>query len=152
MQSAYREISRQARFSKNERLGPEFRLPDRAARNYPPAMPQTYRATLEGDHLRWHDAAHPDSREKPVEVQVMVLDHAADEPLISCTPEVSGGNACFDGHRIPVWLVVEAWQIGWSDDEVLAAHPVLRPEHLAAARTYYGEHRREIDRLVAERA
>ncbi|HYR59149.1 MAG TPA: hypothetical protein VEO95_10985 [Chthoniobacteraceae bacterium] len=40
-------------------------------------MPQTFRATDEGDHIRWHDAAHPDSREKPVEVQVVVLDEPA---------------------------------------------------------------------------
>ena len=115
-------------------------------------MPQTYRATLESDHIRWHDAAHPDSREKPVEVQVVVLDEPADEPLISHTPGVSGGDACFGRHRIPVWLVVEAWQMGWTDGEVLAAHPVLRPEHLAAARTYYSEHRQEIDRLLTENA
>ena len=115
-------------------------------------MPQTYRATVEDDRIRWHDAAHPDSRAKPVEVQVVVLDDPADEPLIARTPGVSGGDACFGRLRIPVRLVVEAWQMGWTDDEVLAAHPVLSPAHLAAARAYYGEHRQEIDRLVTENA
>ncbi len=85
-------------------------------------------------------------------MQVVVLDEPADEPLISRTPGVCGGDACFGRYRIPAWLVVEAWQMGWTDDEVLAAHPVLRPEHLAATRTYYREHRQEIDRLVVENA
>src|SRR6266446_9264914 len=103
-------------------------------------MSQTYRATLEDDRIRWHDAAHPDSHAKPVEVQVVVLDNPANEPLITSTPGVCGGDACFGRQRIAVWFVVEAWQMGWNDDEVLAAHPVLGPEHLAAARTYYHEH------------
>ena len=115
-------------------------------------MSKTYRATVEGDRLRWHDATHPDSQTQPVEVQVVVLDAPPTEPLIVRTPGVCGGDACFGAHRIPVWLVVEAWQMGWSDDEVLAAHPPLRHEHLTAARAYYRDHREEIDRLVAEQA
>lgn len=115
-------------------------------------MPKTYRATVEGDRLRWHDAAHPDSQLSPVEVQVVVLDPPSDEALIVRTPGVCGGDACFGSHRIPVWLAVEAWQMGWTDDEVLAAHPALRREHLAAARAHYRDHREEIDRLIAENA
>jgi uncharacterized protein (DUF433 family) len=49
-------------------------------------------------------------------------------------------------------LVVEAWQMGWTDEEVLAAHPVLDREHLSAARDYYREHREEMDRCIAENA
>jgi uncharacterized protein (DUF433 family) len=115
-------------------------------------MPKTYRATVEGDRVRWHDADHPDSRTTPMEVQLVVLDAPSGEPLIARTPGVSGGDACFGNSRIPVWLIVEAWQMGWSDDEVLAAHPVLRAEHLVAARDYYRVHREEIDRLIAEHA
>jgi uncharacterized protein (DUF433 family) len=115
-------------------------------------MPQIYRATLEHDQIRWHDATHPDSRSKPVEVQVVVLADDVDEPLIRSTPGVCGGDACFGRHRIPVWLVVEAWQMGWTDDEVLATHPVLRPAHLAAARAFYNEHREEIDRIITANA
>lgn len=115
-------------------------------------MPKTYRATVEGDRLRWHDSIHPDSLSRPMEVQIVVLDPPSEEPLIVRTPGVCGGDPCFGAHRIPVWLVVEGWQMGWTDDEVLAAHPALRPEHLAAARTYYREHREEIDRLIADNA
>ena len=117
-----------------------------------PSMSQTYRATVEGDRIHWHDAGHPDARVNPVEVQVVVLDHSTDEAPIARTPGVCGGEACFGAHRIPVWLVVEAWQMGWTDDEVLTAHPALRPGHLAAARSYYREHREEIDGLIAAHA
>ena len=115
-------------------------------------MPQSFRATVEDDRIHWHDASHPDSRSRPVEVQVVVIEDHGDNPLIVRTSGVSGGDACFGGFRIPVWLVVEAWHMGWTDEEVLAAHPVLRPEHLAAAREYYREHQQEIDRLIAEQA
>ena len=115
-------------------------------------MPKTYRATVEGDRLRWHEDAHPDSQVGPVEVQVVVFDPLLEEPTIVRTPGVCGGDACFGAYRIPVWLVVETWQMGWTDHEVLAAHPALRPEHLAAARVYYREHREEIDRLIADNA
>lgn len=115
-------------------------------------MPKSYRATLQSDRIRWHDTTHPDSEDEPVEVEVVVLDDLKREPAISRTPGVCGGDACFAEWRIPVWLVVDAWQMGWTDEEVLAAHPVLNPSHLAAAREYYGDHRQEIDRLITENA
>ena len=36
-------------------------------------MSQTYRATVEGDRIRWHDGVHPDSQAKPIEVRVVAL-------------------------------------------------------------------------------
>ena len=115
-------------------------------------MPQTYRATVEDDRIRWHDAVPPDSQSKPMEVRVVVIEEPSAGPLISHTPGVSGGDACFGARRIPVWLVIEAWQMGWTDDEVLAAHPALQSADLAAARAYYREHREEIDQRIAENA
>ena len=82
----------------------------------------------------------------------MVLDEPeADSPIVR-TPGVCGGEPCFGSRRIPVRLVIEAWQMGWTDEEVLAAHPALADAHLSAAREYYRGHREEIDRLVAENA
>lgn len=115
-------------------------------------MSHIYRATVEDDRIRWHEASHPDSRRHPVEVQVVVLSEPAEQPLIVATSGVSGGEACFGSTRIPVRLVVEAWQMGCTDDEILAAHPTLRPAHLAAARVHYRAHRAELDRLIAENA
>ena len=115
-------------------------------------MSQTYRATVEDDRIRWHEGAHPDSRAKPIEVRVLVLDEPeADSPIVH-TPGVCGGEPCFGSRRIPVRLVIEAWQMGWTDEEVLAAHPALADAHLSAAREYYRGHREEIDRLIAENA
>lgn len=113
-------------------------------------MPQTYRATLEDDRIRWHDAEHPDSRRSPVEVQVVVLDQPGEDSLIVSTPGVCGGDACFAGTRIPVWIVVDAWAAGWDDARQLRARPTLRQEHLDAARCYYAAHREEIDSAIAD--
>ena len=113
-------------------------------------MPHTYRATLEDDRIRWHDAEHPDSRHTPVEVQVVVLDSPAEDSLIVRTPGVCGGDACFAGTRIPVWIVVDAWAVGWDDARQLRARPTLSQEHLDAARRYYAAHREEIDSAIAD--
>lgn len=118
-------------------------------------MKLVYRATLEGGQVHWEEGEHPDPALRSVPVTVLV--HASggterSKSLIIRTPNVSGGDACFAGYRIPVWLIVEAWQQGWTDDEVMAAHPVLHRDHLTAAREYYREHRREIDLRIAENA
>ena len=113
-------------------------------------MPQTYRATVEDDRIRWHDAEHPDSRRSPVEVQVVVLDPPGEDSLIVSTPGVCGGDACFAGTRIPVWIVVDGWAAGWDDARQLRARLTLRPEHLAAARRYYAAHREEIASAIAD--
>ncbi len=120
-------------------------------------MKLVFHATLEGDHVQWTEGERPDPALGSVPVTVLVHPpsvqrESAGEPCIRRTPEVCGGDACFGPCRIPVWLVVEGWQQGWCDEEVLAAHPVLRREHLAAAREYYGANRQEIDSRIAENA
>jgi uncharacterized protein (DUF433 family) len=115
-------------------------------------MKLVYHGILEGDHVRWDEGQQPDRALGAVPVTVVVDSEVATRstPLIQSRPEVSGGDACFGTYRIPVWLVVDAWQQGWTDDEVLRAHPVLRPVHLEAARAYYSAHREEIDTAIVE--
>ena len=114
-------------------------------------MKLVYHGTLDGDRVQWDEGEQPDRALGTVPLTV-VIDREPDPaaPLIQSRPGVSGGDACFGAYRIPVWLIVEAWQQGWTDDEVLTAHPILRPAHLAAARRYYEAHREEIDRAIAE--
>ena len=112
-------------------------------------MKEVYHGTLDGDRVQWDEGEAPDRGLGNVPVTVVInreYDPAA--PLIQSREGVSGGQPCFGPYRIPVWLVVEAWQQGWTDDEILAGHPVLRRQHLAAARAYYDSHREEIDRAV----
>ena len=48
-------------------------------------MPQTCHATIEDDHIVWKDTEHPDTKRKPLEVQVTVRD-AAPEGAAAGTP------------------------------------------------------------------
>jgi uncharacterized protein (DUF433 family) len=64
---------------------------------------------------------------------------------INKTPGVCGGDACIRKTRIPVWLLVEARQLGISDSDFLDNHPSLTPEDLTAAWAYYEQNKQEID-------
>ncbi len=48
-------------------------------------MPQTYRATIEDDHIVWEDTEHPDTKRMPLAVQVTVRE-AAPEGSATGTP------------------------------------------------------------------
>lgn len=72
-----------------------------------------------------------------------------DEPLIQKTPGVIGGDACIRRTRIAVWMLINAWRLGFSDDELLNRYvPPLTHEDLAAAREYYTAHKDEIDEAI----
>ena len=72
-----------------------------------------------------------------------------DEPLIQKTPNVMGGEACIRRTRIAVWMLVEAWRLGFTDDELLDQYVVpLTREDLAAARAYYAAHPEEIEEAI----
>jgi type III restriction enzyme len=70
---------------------------------------------------------------------------------IQKTPGIIGGDACIRTTRIAVWMLVEARQVGLSDQELLARYdPPLTPSDLAAAWEYYEHHREEIDQAIRE--
>jgi len=84
-------------------------------------------------------------------------DKSAVRPLISSddslgierVPGVSGGDSVIAGTRIPVWLLVQEHQMGFTDTELLYDYPSLRPEDLANAWAYYTRHKAEIDQQIA---
>jgi uncharacterized protein (DUF433 family) len=51
-------------------------------------------------------------------------------PGIESTPDVCGGEARIVRTRIPVWLLVQAHELGSSEAELLTAYPTLRAEDL----------------------
>ena len=72
-----------------------------------------------------------------------------DEPLIQKTPNVMGGEACIRSTRIAVWMLVEAWRLGFPDEELRTRyHPPLTNDDLAAARAYYAAHKEEVDEAI----
>ena len=52
-------------------------------------------------------------------------------------PAVMGGDACVRETRIPVWLLVQLRQAGWSDERVLANYPELTRLDLISAWDFY---------------
>ena len=56
--------------------------------------------------------------------------------FIAAKPDVMMGKPCLEGTRIPVYLVLEKLAAGESEQQILAAYPQLRAEHLKAALQY----------------
>jgi len=55
---------------------------------------------------------------------------------IGILPHVMMGKPCFTGTRIPVYLILQKLAAGESEDEILAAYPQLKLEHVRAALEY----------------
>lgn len=46
------------------------------------------------------------------------------------------GKPCLKGTRIPVYLVLEKLAAGETNQDILAAYPQLKPEHIKASLEY----------------
>jgi uncharacterized protein (DUF433 family) len=65
---------------------------------------------------------------------------------IEITPGVCGGKPRIVGHRIRVQdIVIWHERLGYSPDEVISHYPQLTLADVYAARSYYHDHREEID-------
>jgi len=69
---------------------------------------------------------------------------------ITKTPGVGGGDACIQGHRIPVWVLVGYRRLGRTDADLLQAYPSVQQADLDAAWQYAAAHPAEIDRALQE--
>ena len=67
---------------------------------------------------------------------------------ISSKPGVRGGEACIDGTRIMIWLLVYLRRRGRSDAALLDDYPGLTPADLDAAWDYYRRNPLEIEQAV----
>lgn len=63
------------------------------------------------------------------------------EDYIQTRPGVRGGKPCFKGTRITVYDVLDYMAAGMSDVELLEDFPVLKRQHLRAARDFSEAHR-----------
>ena len=50
--------------------------------------------------------------------------------------DVMLGKPCLKGTRIPVYLILEKLAAGETSQEILAAYPQLKPEHIKASLEY----------------
>ena len=58
-------------------------------------------------------------------------------------PQVSGGQLCAAGTRIPVTVILDSFAEGASREQILDSYPSLQPVHLDAALAYAAELARE---------
>ena len=83
--------------------------------------------------------------------RVEVAPRTGMEPLIRKTPGVCGGRACIGHRRIAVWMLVEARNVGISDEQLLTDYdPPLSRAELDAAWQYTAAHSEEIDQALRE--
>ena len=88
--------------------------------------------------------------EKAQLLQSVVRDLGEAFPGIESTPGVCGGEPCIVRTRIPVWLLVQARDLGVSEAELLGSYPMLRAEDLANAWAYHRSHREEVERQIRD--
>ena len=88
--------------------------------------------------------------EKAEVLQWVARDLGDPFPGIDNDPTVSGGEACIVRTRIPVWVLVQARNLGTSEADLLRSYPTLLAEDLANAWGYYRSHREEIERQSDE--
>ena len=69
---------------------------------------------------------------------------------IERVPGISGGDPVIAGTRIPVWLLVQERQMGFTDSQLIYDYPSLHAEDLANAWAYYARHKNEIDQQIAD--
>ncbi|MHB8627772.1 MAG: DUF433 domain-containing protein [Aggregatilineales bacterium] len=83
--------------------------------------------------------------EKAQVLQWIARDLGDAYPGIESIPGVSGGEPCIVRTRIPVWVLVQARNLGVSEADLLRDYPTLYAEDLANAWAYYRSHRAEVD-------
>ncbi len=71
-------------------------------------------------------------------------------PSVVSTPNVCGGSARLIRTRIPVWLLQQMRQKGFSEAKILASYPTLTASDLVQAWGYATTHRAEIDHEIEE--
>jgi uncharacterized protein (DUF433 family) len=69
---------------------------------------------------------------------------------IEKTPGVCGGDACISLTRIPVWVLVNARNLGISEAQLLKDYPTLSATDLNNAWVYATVHPEEIDLAIRE--
>lgn len=69
---------------------------------------------------------------------------------IEKTPGICGGDARIVDTRIPVWVLVQAKQLGNSEAELLQNYPTLTAANLSQAWVYARANRQEIEQAMRE--
>lgn len=88
--------------------------------------------------------------EKAQVLQWVARDVGDASPGIAMDRDVCGGEPCIVRTRIPIWLLVQAKRLGYSEADLLRSYPSLRAEDLVNAWAYADTHRDEIEKQIVE--
>lgn len=88
--------------------------------------------------------------EKVQVIQLLAQSLGSNWQGIEKTPRVCGGAACIVNTRIPVWVLVEARRLGYSDVDLLTSYPTITATDLANAWVYAAAHVDEIDLVIEQ--
>jgi len=93
---------------------------------------------------------HPPLSEKAQAIQLLTESFGSSWRGIEKTPGVCGGNACIAQTRIPIWGLIHARRIGYSEADLLSSYPTLTAADLANAWIYTKAYPEEIEAAIAE--
>jgi len=88
--------------------------------------------------------------EKAELLQWVARDLGGAFPGVERVPGVSGGEPCIVRTRIPIWVLVQARDLGTTEAELLQGYPTLRAKDLVNAWAYADSHKDEIDTQIKE--
>jgi uncharacterized protein (DUF433 family) len=83
---------------------------------------------------------------------IQILSHSLSQNWrgITKTPGVCGGDACIEGTRIPVWVLVQAHNLEISETQLLYDYPTLSATDLANTWVYASAKPEEIETAIRE--
>lgn len=83
--------------------------------------------------------------EKVQAIQLLAQSLGSNWQGIEKTPRICGGDARIANTRIPIWVLVEARRLGYSDTDLLESYPTITATDLANAWAYANAHPDEIE-------
>jgi uncharacterized protein (DUF433 family) len=88
--------------------------------------------------------------EKLEAIQILSYSLSQNWRGITKTHGVCGGDACIAGTRIPVWVLVQARNLGIRETQLLSDYPSLSATDLANAWVYASANPEEIETAIRE--
>jgi uncharacterized protein (DUF433 family) len=86
--------------------------------------------------------------EKVKVIQLLAQSLGSNWHGIEKNSKVCGGEACIAKTRIPVWVLVEARRLGYTDADLLTSYPTITATDLANAWVYAEAHDDEIELAI----
>lgn len=83
--------------------------------------------------------------EKVQAIQLLAQSLGSQWQGVEKTPRVCGGEARIANTRIPIWVLVEARRLGYTDADLLTSYPTINATDLANAWSYAEAHPDEIE-------